>query len=107
MALRIAVNDELSQLQKSLTSIIEMLNDGGRVVVISYHSLEDRIVKRIFNTEHRKKDPIFGNFIENELGYRISVITKKPLVPNEAEIASNPRSRSAKVRCAEVIRSGG
>ena len=83
-ALRIAVNRELEELTASLPHAARLLVPGGRVVVISYHSLEDGIVKRSF-----RDDPIFA------------VLTKKPLVATDAERVANPRSRSAKLRAAE------
>lgn len=83
-ALRIAVNDELSALSETLPQAIEKLNQEGRLVVISYHSLEDRIVKNIFK-----------KFEEDGLG---KILTKRPIVPTESEIEENPRSRSAKLR---------
>ena len=85
-ALRIAVNDELEALKEALKSFAECLVLGGRVVVISFHSLEDRITKEIF-----RDDP------------RYEALTKKPLRPTEAEMVRNPRSRSAKLRVAKRI----
>jgi 16S rRNA (cytosine1402-N4)-methyltransferase len=85
-ALRIAVNDELGALQHGLAAAIERVRPGGRLVAISFHSLEDRIVKHIF-----RDDP------------RLRALTKKPLVPSEAETARNPRARSAKLRVAERL----
>ena len=85
-ALRIAVNREIEELAASLPQAVDLLAPGGRVVVISYHSLEDRIVKTTFR--------------ENE---RLAILTKKPLQPSEAEVAGNPRARSAKLRAAERI----
>lgn len=79
-ALRIAVNDELNNLQKVLPQAIEVLAKGGRLVVISFHSLEDKIVK---------------NFLKNQ---SFSSLTKKPIVPSFGEIVKNPRARSAKLR---------
>jgi len=87
-ALRIAVNNELENLEKALNDAISMLKPGGRIVVISYHSGEDRIVKNIFR-EHNKKDLV--------------ILTKKPLMATDEEIRSNPRARSAKLRAAEKI----
>jgi 16S rRNA (cytosine1402-N4)-methyltransferase len=85
-ALRIAVNRELEELDASLPQAVELLAPGGRVVVIAYHSLEDRMVKR--------------RFLEDD---RLDRLTKKPLRPSEDEIARNPRARSAKLRAAERI----
>jgi 16S rRNA (cytosine1402-N4)-methyltransferase len=83
-ALRIAVNRELEELTAALPPAAGLLGPGGRVVVISYHSLEDRIVKRAFRDDDR-----------------LDILTKKPLVATAAERAGNPRSRSAKLRGAE------
>lgn len=86
-ALRITVNNELERLKKSIRDIFQSLSPGGRIVVISFHSLEDRIIKRFFKQ------------LEDEtLGIRI---TKKPLIPKKEEIINNPRSRSAKLRIFE------
>jgi len=83
-ALRIAVNRELEELTAALPPAAGLLGPGGRVVVISYHSLEDRIVKRVFRDDDR-----------------LDILTKKPLVASAAERARNPRARSAKLRAAE------
>jgi 16S rRNA (cytosine1402-N4)-methyltransferase len=85
-ALRIAVNHELDHLTKAIERLPECLAPGGRLLVISFHSLEDRIVKHAMR--------------ENLL---LSVLTKKPIVPTEPEVNANPRSRSAKLRVAERI----
>ncbi len=82
-ALRIAVNDELENLKKALPQTREILESGGRLVVISFHSLEDRIIK---------------NFLKEEKG--LQILTKKPIRPRREEIKINPRSRSAKLRAA-------
>ncbi|MGZ4147170.1 MAG: 16S rRNA (cytosine(1402)-N(4))-methyltransferase RsmH [Actinomycetota bacterium] len=84
-ALRIAVNRELEELAASLPRAVGVLAPGGRVVVIAYHSLEDRIVKRFFAGDER-----------------LTVLTRKPLVPSADEAARNPRARSAKLRAAEL-----
>ena len=88
-ALRIAVNDELGAIKEGLAKAAAKLNKGGKIAVISFHSLEDRIVKQYF-VELSKT----GNF---------KIITKKPIIPGRDEILSNPRSRSAKLRVIEKI----
>ena len=88
-ALRIVVNDELGSITRGLTACFEALHHGGRLAVISFHSLEDRIVKHAFK-EFAEKD---GNGDTHAM-----VITKKPIEPSEEEIRTNPRSRSAKLR---------
>ena len=103
-ALRIAVNDELKTLELGLHAGMKMLNPGGRMVVISFHSLEDRIVKDFFRTE--SKDCICPpDVLECRCGHQASmkVITKKPITPSEEEIQQNPRSRSAKLRIGERL----
>lgn len=88
-ALRIEVNQELDSLQAVLDQIPHILKPGGRVVIISFHSLEDRLVKHAFRELHKKGD--------------FTVLTKKPLVPSEDEIRTNPRARSAKMRVIEKL----
>lgn len=83
-ALRIAVNDELAALEQLLRQLPRCLHEGGRAVIISFHSLEDRLVKQAFRSEWWE------------------VLTRKPVTPSEAEIAANPRSRSAKLRAARL-----
>jgi 16S rRNA (cytosine1402-N4)-methyltransferase len=85
-ALRIAVNDELENLKKVLPQTLEVLEKGGKIVIISFHSLEDRIIKNFFKEEKQKG--------------RLKIITKKPIRPHIQEIQKNPRSRSAKLRVA-------
>ena len=103
-ALRIAVNDELASLEAALPAAIELLRPGGRLAVISFHSLEDRIVKRFFQQEER------GCVCPPELpecvcgrSPRLRIVTRHPLTASEAETATNPRARSAKLRVAEKI----
>ena len=103
-ALRIAVNEELDALQAGLASALDLLRPGGRLVVLSYHSLEDRIVKRFFQAERR------GCVCPPELPVcvcgrnpRLRLVTSPSLTPSEAEIAVNPRARSARVRAAERL----
>ena len=103
-ALRIAVNDELSSLEEGLTAAIKLLKKGGRIVVLSYHSLEDRIVKNRLRdlSKSHIEDP------ESPTGYReqvkeLKLLTKKVIKPTESEIERNPRSRSARLRAAEKL----
>jgi 16S rRNA (cytosine1402-N4)-methyltransferase len=88
-ALRIAVNQELEHLEPSLRDAVDILNPGGRLCVISFHSLEDRIVKQTFRTLSLGVDA------------PITVLTKKPQLPQDDEIRDHPRSRSAKLRVAQ------
>lgn len=83
-ALRIAVNDELNNFRKALPQALEILDKGGRLVVISFHSLEDRIIKEFLKDKEKSGE--------------MKIISKKPIVPGEEEIRSNPRSRSSKLR---------
>ena len=101
-ALRIAVNQELAGLESFIEATIRMLEDGGRLVVISYHSLEDRIVKHAFRgLAQGEVDPVTGRpRSESQL---IEVLTKKPVRPAEAEVEMNPRSRSARLRAARRL----
>ncbi len=97
-ALRIEVNGELEQLKTFLEKATEVLEEGGRMVIITYHSLEDRIVKNYFRTGNFQGKPekdFYGN-IQKPL----EVVNRKPLEPSEEEKSLNPRSRSAKMRIA-------
>ena len=85
-ALRIAVNDELNNLKNALPQAVELLGKSGRLVIISFHSLEDKIVK---------------NFIKGEP--KLNNLTEKPITPSTEEVKDNPRSRSAKLRAAQII----
>ncbi len=103
-ALRIAVNDELGSLEAALPAAVEVLKPGGRLAVISFHSLEDRIVKQYFQREQR------GCICPSEApqcvcGHtpRLRIITRHPLTASEAEVSANPRARSAKLRVAERL----
>ena len=103
-ALRIAVNDELHSLERGLVAGIEALKKGGRIVVISFHSLEDRIVKNVFNEFAR--GCICPKSVPRCVCGRVPVLRKltgKPVVAGQEEIAANPRSRSAKLRAAEKL----
>jgi 16S rRNA (cytosine1402-N4)-methyltransferase len=101
-ALRIAVNDELDHLEKGLREFIDVLAPGGRLAVICFHSLEDRIVKTIFR--HYSRPCICPPMTERcrcEHVQKLTVLTKKPIAPTLEEIRQNPRSRSARLRGAE------
>lgn len=87
-AIRMHINDELGELRRSLAAARSCLRPGGRLCVISFHSAEDRIVKQFLRAE-------------------TEVVTKKPLIAGDAEVAQNPRSRSAKLRCGRISISGG
>ncbi len=103
-ALRIAVNDELKGLEKVIPMAINLLKVGGRLAVISFHSLEDRIVKTRFRTE--SKDCICQtDQIICTCNHKASIkeITRKPVIPGDEEIAQNPRARSAKLRIVEKL----
>ncbi|MEA3493262.1 MAG: 16S rRNA (cytosine(1402)-N(4))-methyltransferase RsmH [Candidatus Margulisiibacteriota bacterium] len=88
-ALRIAVNDELNSLKTALNDAVDLLKPGGRIVILSYHSLEDRIAKQTLRNAKREE--------------KIIILTKKPVRAGEEEIASNPRAKSAKLRAGERI----
>jgi 16S rRNA (cytosine1402-N4)-methyltransferase len=88
-ALRIRVNDELKNIEQTLPQALEVLEKGGRLVIISFHSLEDRIIKNYFREKHKKG--------------LVKILTKKPIRPSQTEVISNPRSRSAKLRAVEKI----
>jgi 16S rRNA (cytosine1402-N4)-methyltransferase len=103
-ALRIAVNEELSRLENVLPQATASLGPGGRLAIISFHSLEDRIVKMYFRQESRDcicppKQPVCS--CEHQA--TLKVISRKPIIPGEAEISANPRARSAKLRIAEKL----
>lgn len=104
-ALRIAVNDELGALERTLPQAIKLLKRGGRLAVITFHSLEDRIVKHYFKQEAQDcicppEQPVC--ICHHQATVRI--ITKKPVTPGATEITANPRARSAKLRVVESIR---
>lgn len=107
-ALRIAVNHELENLASGLAQAVEILKPGGRVVVISYHSLEDRIVKRHFtNCEHPCTCPRDLPTCACGKVPTLRVVTRHVVTPHDAEVAANPRARSAKLRAAEKLAGGG
>jgi 16S rRNA (cytosine1402-N4)-methyltransferase len=102
-ALRIAVNDEARRLQAALPALIGLLKSGGRIAAITFHSLEDRIVKDVFRRESRDvvAQPGFG--AQEERAARVRLVNKDPIGPSAAEVAANPRARSAKLRVAERL----
>lgn len=101
-ALRIEVNDELGALKEMLQQIPKLLKPGGRVAIITFHSLEDRLVK-VFFRRGSFDEPETNPFINEEPVSELKIITKKPIQPTEKEMKENPRSRSARLRVAEKI----
>ena len=102
-AIRIAVNNELSVFEDSLEQAIDIVKVGGRISVITFHSLEDRICKQIFNSYAKTKDiPKNLPIMPDESLSKLKVITRKPIYPSDIELEENNRSRSAKLRVAEV-----
>lgn len=103
-AIRIAVNDELGALADALEAALRVLRPGGRISVITFHSLEDRIVKQFFakNTERCTCPPDFPMCVCNNKG-ELRTINRKPIVPSPEELEANPRARSAKLRIAEKL----
>lgn len=101
-ALRIEVNEELVALKELLLQIIPLLKPGGRVAIITFHSLEDRLVKHFFRHgtfDEKEENPFVMEKAVNEL----RVITRKPITPGEQEVSKNPRAGSAKLRVAEKV----
>jgi 16S rRNA (cytosine1402-N4)-methyltransferase len=103
-ALRLAVNEELEWLEKGLTGAVDLLGDGGRLAVISFHSLEDRIVKRFF-VRHVGRWESLQEGGQRWIGAlpRLALVNRKPVPPSEDEVELNPCSRSAKLRVVEKI----
>lgn len=100
-ALRIEVNDELNALKEFLSSITLSLQPQGRLVIITFHSLEDRIVKQWMKEESFEENEFsFTNRVQDK---QLKLITKKPILPSQQELKQNPRSRSAKLRVAERV----
>jgi 16S rRNA (cytosine1402-N4)-methyltransferase len=102
-ALRIAVNDELGQLERILEALLDVLKPGGRIVIIAFHSLEDGLVKNRFRDLGR--DPGLPHDVAEKMGVpstpALRVLTRKPVSPSEAEVLTNPRARSARLRAAQ------
>lgn len=102
MALRMAVNEELTEIEKTIPALIDLLKPAGRLVVITFHSVEDRMVKKLFQK-------LAGRCIcEQKICQcprveRVKILTKKPLEPSANELARNPRARSARLRCVEKL----
>lgn len=106
-ALRIVVNEELEALERALEASVDLLADGARLVVISFHSLEDRIVKRFIAKESRG-DPVYAGLPDIPIAARARLKAVGKLVrPSEPELAANPRARSARLRIAERLVVGG
>ena len=102
-ALRIAVNDELAAVESVIPPAVDLLRPGGRLAVITFHSLEDRLVKRAFREMARDAPPLPGMASLGEKRAAIRLVNRKPISPSPAEIARNPRSRSAKLRVVEKL----
>lgn len=103
-AIRIEVNDELDSLRQALSDCVEILRPGGRLVVISYHSLEDRIVKHLFHELSSTRIRSAHKLIPDQpVTPRLKVLTKRPVVPDEIEVSANKRARSARLRAAEKL----
>ena len=101
--IRIFINDELGSIERALPIMFDRLKAGGRLVVISFHSLEDRIIKRFFNKVAGKAVDRFDSEYQQNRISLANILTKKPICPTEGEIANNDRSRSAKMRVLEKV----
>lgn len=101
-AIRIEVNDELRALEEALESSLDLLNPGGRICVITFHSLEDRICKQFFKAHSAPpKVPRGLPLLPEQMKTRLRLVTRKPIVPSEAELGINKRARSSRLRVAE------
>jgi len=103
-AIRIEVNNEIENLRHAIGDCVGVLSSGGRIVVLSYHSLEDRLVKEAFRTASADKIPSGHKMIpDTPVQPMLNVLTRKPVTASEKEMAANPRSRSVKLRAAEKV----
>jgi 16S rRNA (cytosine1402-N4)-methyltransferase len=103
-ALRIAVNEELVSIEEVLPQALTALKVGGRLAVISFHSLEDRIVKDFFRKQSKDLvNPPYERIYEEERQATLKEVNRKPILPSDDEIKNNPRARSAKLRIAEKL----
>ena len=103
-ALRIAVNEELASIEKVLPQAVTSLKSGGRLAVISFHSLEDRIVKDFFREQSRDLiNPPYEQIYPEERKATLKEVNRKPITPSDEEVKSNPRARSAKLRIVEKL----
>lgn len=103
-ALRIVVNEELAAVERTLPQAVAALQSGGRCAVISFHSLEDRIVKEYFREQSRDLvNPPYEMIYEAERKAVVKLVNKKPIIPSDEEIRENPRARSAKLRVVEKL----
>jgi 16S rRNA (cytosine1402-N4)-methyltransferase len=103
-AVRIEVNNEMENLRHAISDCIDVLNSGGRIVVLSYHSLEDRLIKEAFRTASAHSISSGHKIIPDTLVQPVlNLLTRKPVTASEEEMAANPRSRSAKLRAAEKV----
>src|SRR5687768_13974603 len=103
-ALRIAVNEELASIEKVLPQAVTSLKSGGRLAVISFHSLEDRIVKDFFREQSKDLvNPPYEQIYKEERKATLKEVNRKPITPSDEEVKSNPRARSAKLRIAEKM----
>ena len=105
-ALRIAVNDELQVFEKSLTDALDILKVGGRIAVITFHSLEDRICKNIFKSKVEVNIPAGIPILEKDIKRTFRLINNKVIIASEEELEKNNRSHSAKLRIIERIEEG-
>lgn len=106
-AIRIAVNDELAALEEGLDAALELVAPGGRIVVIAYHSLEDRIVKRRLVSASSTPDDTSLPVVMPAVAPAFRLLVRKPITPDEGEISRNPRARSAKLRAVERVEGAG